>query len=181
MGTLVRGTVIMVKIINNACHQSLLDFVLETAANRESWHYKFPMDTAFHNKHPKMDIVADGIMKDEFLAGIASSILVQIWELNDRKQFIPEIFYCGISIKDKHRRDNIHVDDENRTDTIKIMGILNYDWNPETMGGGFMHGGVVHKLRSTDFCIFDPRTPHAADEILCDDKRFALDFSVKKT
>ena len=106
---------------------------------------------------------------------------MQIWELNDRKQFIPEIFYCGVSIKDKHRRDNVHVDDPHRDDTIKIMGILNHDWDVETKGGGFMHGGVVHKLRPTDFCIFDPRVPHAADEITSDDKRFALDFSVKKT
>ena len=120
-------------------------------------------------------------MKDDFLAGITSAILVQIWELNDRKEFIPEIFYCGVSIKDKHRKDNIHVDDPNRDDTIKIMGILNFDWDVETKGGGFMHGGVVYKLRPTDFCIFDPRVPHAADEIICDDKRFALDFSVKKT
>ena len=56
-----------------------------------------------------------------------------------------------------------------------------FDWDVETKGGGFMHGGVVHKLRPTDFCIFDPRVPHAADEIISDDKRFALDFSVKKT
>ena len=171
----------MVNIIKNACSQSLLDFIMETSITRETWHWKFPNDAAFNLKHPKLDIVEDGIMKDDFLAGITSAILVQIWELNDRKEFIPEIFYCGVSIKDKHRKDNIHVDDPNRDDTIKIMGILNHDWNAETMGGGFMHGGVVHKLRPTDFCIFDPRVPHAADEIICDDKRFALDFSVKKT
>ena len=100
----------------------------------------------------------------------------------DKKSWnIPEIFYCGVSIRDKHRRDNVHVDDPHRDDTIKIMGILNHDWDVETKGGLFMHGGVVHKLRPTDFCIFDPRVPHAADEIISDDKRFALDFSVKKT
>ena len=86
-----------------------------------------------------------------------------------------------MAIKDRHRKDNVHVDDASRNDTIKVMGILNNDWDPETMGGGFMHGGVVHKLRPTDFCIFNPRIPHAADDIICDNKRFALDFSVRKT
>ena len=169
-----------VKIFNNVCHQSTLGCLLRTAQDRSSWHYRFPMDAPFKDKHPKLDIIAEGTMMDHFLSGIAYSILIQVWELNGRKQFIPEIFYCGISIKDKHREDNVHVDDTHRNDTIKIMGILNEDWDPKTMGGGFMHGGVIHKLRPTDFCIFDPRTPHAAYKILCDEKRFALDFSVQK-
>ena len=169
-----------VKTFNNVCHQSVLDVLLEISQGKQSWHYRFPTNAPFKDKHPKMDIISSGTIRDQFLSGIALSILIQIWELNDRKQFIPEIFYCGISIKDKHFENNIHIDDADRNDTIKIMGILNKDWDPETMGGGFMHGGVVHKLRPTDFCIFDPRTPHAADKILCDEKRFALDFSVKK-
>jgi len=171
----------MVKIVRNVCHQSVLDFIFETAARREAWHWKFPMGAAFDKKHAKLDIVEDGKIKDAFLAGLASSVLLQVWEANNRELFIPEIFYAGVAIKDRHRKDNVHVDDASRNDTIKVMGILNNDWDPETMGGGFMHGGVVHKLRPTDFCIFNPRIPHAADDIICDNKRFALDFSVRKT
>ena len=116
-----------VKTFNNVCHQSVLDVLLEIAQGKQSWHYRFPTNAPFKDKHPKMDIISSGTIRDEFLSGIALSILIQIWELNDRKQFIPEIFYCGISIKDKHFENNVHIDDADRNDTIKIMGILNKD------------------------------------------------------
>ena len=41
----------------------------------------------------------------------------------------------------RYRKDNIHVDDPDHTDMGKIMGILNNDWNSETDGGAFHHGG----------------------------------------
>ena len=167
----------MVKIIRNVCHQSVLDLILDTAVKSESWHWRYPLDVEFDKKHIKLDIIT-GKINDHFLAGLASSVLLQVWEANNRELFIPEIFYAGVAIKDRHRKDNVHVDDAHRDDTIKILGILNNDWDPDTMGGGFMHDGVVHKLRPTDFCIFDPRIPHAADDIICNKKRFALDFSV---
>ena len=113
----------MVKIVRNVCHQSVLDFIFETAARREAWHWKFPMGAAFDKKHAKLDIVEDGKIKDAFLAGLASSVLLQVWEASNRELFIPEIFYAGVAIKDKHRKDNVHVDDANRNDTIKIRGI----------------------------------------------------------
>lgn len=170
----------MVKIIRNVCHQSVLDCIFDTAAKSEAWHWRYPHNVEFDKKHIKLDIVGpeDGRIKDPFLTGLVSSVLLQVWEANNRELFIPEIIYAGVSIKDRHRKDNVHVDDPDRDDTIKILGILNNDWDPETMGGGFMHDEVVHKLRPTDFCIFNPRIPHAADDIVCDNKRFALDFSV---
>ena len=170
----------MVKIIRNVCHQSVLDLILDTVAKSESWHWRYPIGIEFDKKHIKLDIVEPdtGKTKDHFLTGLASSVLLQVWEANNRELFIPEMIYAGVAIKDRHRKDNVHTDDAHRDDTIKILGILNNDWDPETMGGGFMHDGVVHKLRPTDFCIFDPRIPHAADDIICNKKRFALDFSV---
>ena len=145
----------MIKIIRNVCHQSVLDFIFETAAKREAWHWKFPMGAAFDKKHAKLDIVEDGKIKDDFLAGLASSVLLQVWEANNRELFIPEIFYAGVAIKDRHRKDNVHVDDASRNDTIKVMGILNNDWDPETMGGGFMHGGsfINYDLRIFAYLI----------------------------
>ena len=139
------------------------------------------MGASFNDKHAKLDIVEDGKIKDAFLAGLTSSVLLHVWEATNRQLFIPEVFYTGVSIKDRYRKDNIHVDDPDHTDTIKIMGILNNDWNPETDGGAFHHGGIDHKLWPGDFCIFDPRVPHAAQDISSHNKRFALDFSVKKT
>ena len=48
--------------------------------------------------------------------------------------------FCGVSMKDKHREDNIHTDHEKDelkdTPIIKVLGILNSDWNHETDGGG---------------------------------------------
>ncbi|BCU99497.1 MAG: hypothetical protein CM15mV28_0650 [Thaumasvirus sp.] len=32
----------MVKIVRNVCHQSVLDFIFETAARREAWHWEIP-------------------------------------------------------------------------------------------------------------------------------------------
>ena len=41
--------------------------------------------------------------------------------------------FCGVSMKDKHREDNIHTDHEKDelqdTPIIKVLGILNSDWN----------------------------------------------------
>ena len=35
-------------------------------------------------------------------------------------------------------KDDPHTDTWD-TDTVKVLGLLNSDWNSETMGGGFMH------------------------------------------
>ena len=44
-----------------------------------------------------------------------------------------DLLFCGVSMKDKHREDNIHTDLEKDelSDTliIKVLGILNSDWN----------------------------------------------------
>ena len=60
-----------VKIFNNVCHQSTLGFLLRTAQNRPSWHYRFPMDAPFKDKHPKLDIIAEGTMMDLSLIHIS--------------------------------------------------------------------------------------------------------------
>ena len=170
-----------IKLIENACSPFYLDMIKHVASNDDSWNFKYPIGKPLDESHLKLDIIDNDDTKHPLLAGIAMGLLIQIYDKGGKDLFIPEIYFCGISIKDKHRKDNVHVDDANRNDTIKIMGILNSDWDPNTMGGGFMHGGVIHKLNPTDFCIFDPRTPHAAEDIICDHKRFAMDFSVKKT
>ena len=86
--------------------------------------------------------------------------------------------FCGISVKGKGK-DDPHTDTWD-TDTVKILGLLNSDWNSETMGGGFMHDNKLHTLKPTSFIIFDSNKVHCAQTILTDKKRFAIDYAVKK-
>ena len=77
----------------------------------------------------------------------------------------------SISVKTKNYPPNFHVDDwgEGR---LKVLGILNSDWNSEKDGGGFICDGVAYKLNPTDFLIFDSNQTHANDTILSDKNRY---------
>ena len=92
------------------------------------------------------------------------------------------LLFCGVSMKDKHREDNIHTDHEKDelkdTPIIKVLGILNSDWNHETDGGGFEHGNDTHELETGDFIVFDPRIKHRTEDIKSDKKNeHRLDFT----
>ena len=82
-------------------------------------------------------------------------------------------------MKDKHRKDNRHVDHEHDKDYIKILGLLNSDWGPQ-FGGLFEHGDEVIPMVPTSFVVFDPRIEHCASEITTHQKRLGLDFTVKR-
>ena len=83
--------------------------------------------------------------------------------------------FCAISVKTKNYPPNFHVDDwgEGR---LKVLGILNSDWDNEKDGGGFICDGVAYKLNPTDFLIFDSNQTHANDTILSDKNRYAIDY-----
>ena len=104
-------------------------------------------------------------------------LLLQIYEAGGQGLFIPEIVWCGISIKDKHIIDTIHADYEKKENFVKILGLINSDWKEE-WGGGFFHNGTSNYIKPTSFCIFDPSEEHAAEEIFTDKKRLAIDFTV---
>jgi hypothetical protein len=93
------------------------------------------------------------------------------------------LLFCGVSMKDKHREDNIHTDHEKDelkdTPIIKVLGILNSDWNHETDGGGFEHGNDTHELEAGNFIVFDPRIKHRAEDIKSDKKRIAIDWTLQ--
>ena len=61
---------------------------------------------------------------------------------------------------------------------LKVLGVLNSDWKEE-WGGGFTWNGKTHYAKPGSFYVFDPRVPHRADNILCDEKRIAIDYTVK--
>ena len=166
----------MIKIIDNCCSPTYLDLIKYIAGNSENWNMYFPGGAPIEEKHLKLNIIENG-PKHPFLAGLAMELLIQIHANTDENLFIPEIFFCGISMKDKHTPNNIHVDNEIDEGLVKIIGIINSDWEEE-WGGGFFHNGTSNYIKPTSFCIFDPSKEHSGEEIFADKKRFLIDFAV---
>jgi hypothetical protein len=147
-----------------------------TAMSSSSWNLLKPIGLA--DKHLKLDIIENEPL-EPILAGMAMGLLTQIYDKGGKEFFLPEVSYCAISMKDRHRTDNRHIDHEHDTDYIKILGVLNSDWAPDD-GGLFLHGDEAIPMVPTHFVIFDPRVQHCASEITTDKKRLGLDFTVKK-
>ena len=176
----------MVTIVNQCCTPLFLDFFKHQITKSNKWNFNYPMGKPFEDKHAKIDIIMGNTIHDEFLAGVSMSLLMMIHEKAKQKNInVPlDLLFCGISMKDKHREDNIHTDHENDeelkgTPLIKVLGILNSDWNHETDGGGFEHGDNIYKLKPGDFLIFDPKVKHRAEDIKSDKKRIAIDWTLK--
>ena len=169
-----------VQIVENCCSPMFLDFVRHQVEQSERWHFKYPVNADFDDKHPKLEIIGGQGAPDERLAGVAMSLMIQIYE-KASDIISPNIMFCGVSIKDKYRKDNLHQDhtSESEKNLIKVLGVLNTDWQ-DSWGGGFEHGGEVYPVRPTDFIIFDSKVPHRADDILVDKKRIAIDFTLHK-
>ena len=169
----------MIKIIDNCCSPVYLDLLKKIASSSDNWHLRYPMgeDVSIEDKHLKLDIFHNEA-NQPFLAGLVLGLLVQIYDAGGRDFFrLEPIHYCGISIKDKHTPFNSHYDYEKDAGFVKILGIINSDWEEE-WGGGFFHNGTSNYIKPTSFCIFDPSEHHAAEEIFTDKKRFAIDFTV---
>ena len=166
----------MIKILDNCCGPEYLDILKQVAIDSENWNLFYPGDYATDDKHLKLDIIRDGV-RNPFLAGLALGLLTQIYAAGGQGWFIPEMYYCSISIKEKNKIDKIHVDFEKKDNFIKILGIINSDWKEE-WGGGFFYNEMSNYVKPTSFCIFDPSELHSAEEIFTDKKRFAIDFAV---
>ena len=168
------------KIIDNCCSSYLLDCVKHIAIQSENWNLLWPQTAKVEDRFLKLDIVGEkGVVKNPFLAGLVQGLLIQIYEASGQEFFIPDIYFCGISMKDKHRTDNIHTDQPKKDEFVKIVGIINSDWKEE-WGGGFFHNGTHNYIKPTSFCIFEPSENHSAEEIFTDKKRFAIDFTVQR-
>tara|TARA_B100001778_G_C18581508_1_gene627661 strand:+ start:78 stop:593 length:516 start_codon:yes stop_codon:yes gene_type:complete len=168
-----------VKILDNCCSPFYLDMIKHIASNDDNWNLKYPMGKPLDEKHLKLDVIDNDDTKHPLLAGIAMGLLIQIYEAGGKDFFLPEIYFCGLSIKDKNRKDNIHTDHNKKDNVIKILGVVNSDWQ-ESWGGGFTHDGVSNYIKPTSFALFDSTIPHAASDILTDNKRMAIDFTVRK-
>ena len=172
------------QIIKDCCSKSYLDMMRLQAEQSENWTFRFPMNNEkyipIEEKFPKMSLIKSEVVPENaVLAGLAMGLLIQIWEKSHRGFFIPEITWCGISIKDSSREDNMHFDNEPNSGLVKVLGTLNSDWNTKDMGGGFTHGDSTYPVEPTDFIIFDASVPHRADNIIINKKRFAIDYTVK--
>ena len=171
-----------VKIIDNCCSPKYLDCLKDIAANDGNWNMWNPEFTPFEDRFLKLNVVNDGFMvRQPILTGLAIGLLLQIYEAAGQDLFIPEqIYRCGISMKDKYFPNNLHTDHadhEEKDKFIKILGIINSDWEEE-WGGGFHHNGTSNYIKPTSFCVFDASEPHSAEEIFTDKKRFVIDFTV---
>ena len=167
----------VLEIIKDCCSTSYLDMIKFAAMNSSNWNLKYPIGMEFEDKHLKLDILENEPV-DEFLAGMAMGLLIQIYDKRS-DLFYPEVSYCGISMKDRHRLDNRHIDHEHDEDFIKIVGILNTNWNSKD-GGAFQHGDEEIDMVPTNFIVFDPRVPHCASKITTNEKRLGIDFTVKR-
>ena len=174
----------MIQVIENCCSAFYLDMLKHTATNSSNWNMKYPIGMEFEDKHLKLDIIENEPI-NELLAGMAMGLLIQIYEsktyegISGRSLFSPEVSYCSISMKDRHREDNRHIDHEHDTDYIKIVGLLNSNWNAKD-GGLFLHGDESIPMVPTNFVVFDPRIPHCASKITTNEKRLGIDFTVRK-
>ena len=157
-----------------------LDFVRYQVEQSDRWNFHYPKGADFDDKHAKLEIIGGQGAPDQRLAGIAMSLMIQIYE-KASDIITPNVMFCGVSIKDKHREDNLHQDHVNDPESMKltkVLGILNTDWQ-DSWGGGFEHGGEVYPVRPTDFIIFDYKVHHRAADILVDKKRVAIDFTLQ--
>ena len=162
-----------------------LDFIKHQVTKSTKWNFNYPMGKPFEDKHAKIDVIQGTTIHDDFLAGVSMSLLMMIHEKAKQSNVdVPlDLLFCGISMKDKHREDNLHTDHEKDelqdTPIIKVLGILNSDWNHISDGGGFEHGNNIYKLEAGDFIVFDPRVPHKAEDIMTDKKRIAIDWTIR--
>ena len=167
----------MLEVIEDCCSPYYLEMMKQSAISSSSWNMKYPTGKPFEDKHLKLDII-DNEVKEPLLAGMAMGLLINIWSKR-QDLFQPEVSYCSISMKDRHREDNLHRDHVKDLDYIKILGLLNSDWESKD-GGLFIYGDEVVPMKPCLFAVFDPRVLHSASEIFSDKKRLGIDFTVKK-
>ena len=176
----------MIKIIDNCCSPEYLNCMKHLAINAERWGLNYPLrdNSPFEEKLPKLGVINNGTLLEPMLAGLAIGLLIQILKACGRGFFIPEMVNCTIGIVDKHSKMPIHRDhhlkeQHGEENFVKILGLLNSDWE-ESWGGGFNYDGESNYIKPTSFCVFDPKELHATEEIFTDNKRFAIDLTVFK-
>jgi hypothetical protein len=167
-------------ILKKVASKELLNLIYRNALNSKNWNFLYPQNQ--EEKHAKINVYSieeQHDVKDKFLLGLCTSLLLEVYKNGGRNYFNNNFpSYIGISMKDKFRSDNFHTDeDPYYKKNIKILGILNPEWENE-WGGGFIHGEKLYSIEPGDFVIFDSSISHKAEDIKINKKRIALDFSL---
>ena len=173
-----------IKILQTNITPMFLEYLKHHFQECEHWSWKYPLNSHFSKRHPKLTII-DGTPQPpevERLAGLSMALWTMMYEQGLNTLVYPKILWAGASIKDKHRKDNIHTDHDDDIPkdwkVLKVLGVLNSDWKEE-WGGGFTWNGNNYYLKPGSFYVFDPLVPHAASDIYCDEKRIAIDFTAR--
>tara|TARA_A100001011_G_scaffold330331_1_gene356089 strand:+ start:739 stop:1371 length:633 start_codon:yes stop_codon:yes gene_type:complete len=173
-----------IKLLNTNVTPMFLEYIRHHFQESEHWSWKYPLNTHFSKRHPKLTII-DGAPQPpevERLAGLSMALFTLLYEQGLNTLVYPKILWCGASIKDKHRKDNIHTDHDDDIPkdwkVLKVLGCLNSDWKEE-WGGGFTWNDNGYYAPPGSFYVFDPLIPHAASDIFCDEKRIAIDYTLR--
>jgi len=173
-----------IKLLKTNIGPMFLEFLRYQFQESEFWSFKYPLNSHFSKRHAKLTII-DGTPQPaavERLAGLSMALLTLLYEQGLSTLVYPTPLWVGASIKDNHRKDNTHTDHEDDIPkdwkVLKVLGCLNSDWKEE-WGGGFTWNGNGYYAPPGSFYVFDPLIPHAASDIHCDEKRIAIDFTLR--
>jgi len=168
-------------MIRNVCSKTYLDMFMHLIPSIELWEDEEQIAEEDYDKInlTKLNLIEHGHYKNPLLAGIAIGLMSQIYDAGGKDYFTPEMHFCGLSVKDKSTKVNLHTDnwDENK---LKILGILNSDWDNKIDGGGFIYNSMSYPLQPMSFLIFDSRQTHSNDTVFSNKDRYAIDFTVTK-
>ena len=112
----------MLQVIENCCSSYYLDSMFYHVTQSDRWNMKYPQGKSFDEKHLKIDVI-DNEIKEPLLAGLAMGLLMNIYGKR-QDLFLPELSFCGISMKDEHRLDNTHTDHDNDPETYFTEEIM---------------------------------------------------------
>ena len=162
------------RVLENCVDTEVLQKTNETAWESTEWSFKYPKNSPYEKRHAKINLIQSGkeISQDSYLLSLVREIHNQIHARHLLGE--TEIKGAGISLKDSAFLENIHKDPA-PGHGFKLLGLLNPIWKEE-WGGGFKHNDTVYEMKPGNFVLFDPLVSHAADKILCDEKRIAIDY-----
>ena len=118
-----------IKIIKNSCSETYLNMFRTFIPNDETtWDNEQVAEEDYAKINlSKLNLIENSNYKNPLLAGIAIGLLTQIYEAGGKDYFIPEVHFCGISLKDKNTPINYHTDNWDKNKGTNPFGQQNLD------------------------------------------------------
>ena len=90
-------------VIKNVCSKTYLDMFIHLIPSVELWEDTEQIAEEDYDKInlKKLNLIEHGHFKNPMLAGVAIGLMSQIYDAGGKDYFLPEIHFCGISVKDK--------------------------------------------------------------------------------